>query len=95
MCRISVKLSLIYRSKCTQHLLIIEYIHVANLVSEFIATGRRNLGRRRRKWRQEDIQYEDGANRELLAHEVLAAHGESGDECWALSCSISQLCPEK
>ena len=60
-----------------------------------LPTGRRNVGRPRGKRRQEDVRYEDGANRELLAREVLAAHGENGDECWALSCSILQPCPEK
>jgi len=69
--------------------------HISNLVSECIPTGRRSVGRPRRKWRQEDVQYEDGANRQLLAHEVLTAHGENGDECWALSCSVLQPCPEK
>ena len=80
----------IYRSYCTQHLLIGKDTHIPSLVSECIPTSRRNVGRPRRKWRQEDVQYEDGANRELLAHEVLAAHGENGNECWALSCSVLQ-----
>jgi hypothetical protein len=55
--------------------------HIPNFVSECVATGRRNVGRPRRKWRQEDVQYEDGANQELLAHK-LAGRGDNGDELY-------------
>jgi len=86
---------LVYGSKCTQHLLIVKGTHIPNLVSECIPTGRRNVGRPRRKWRQEDVHHEDGVNRELPAHDVLAARDENGDECWAISSSMLQPCPEE
>jgi hypothetical protein len=76
-------------------LLIVMDTHIPNLVSECIATGRRNVGRPRRKWRQEHVQYKDGANQELLAHKFLAGRGDNGDngdefheKLWALCCSI-------
>jgi hypothetical protein len=60
-------------------LLIVMDTHIPNFVIECVATGRRNVGRPRRKWRQEHVQYEDGANQELLAHK-LADRGDNGDE---------------